>query len=320
MSNGEIVEGEDMCPRFAKMSPKGRGKFICAGLFMGQCKLIRRMVNLVDTVISEDGHFAGMFDQALWQIIALRYPELNLRVDSEMKYFQNWNDMGKEAKKKWGAETELFQDMFGVTEDEICAVTGGSYQEAGDPKRDWEWEDFAKKFGSSLLFVHFNGDAKVPLMTRCLANTLKTQTEGVEGAKWVSPDLEVVMNCDSKDDTDYGVFKKDISKRLSKHSAMKDAWYKKFPYAYNMEPCTTKDFVRTCPPDETKGQGTDPNRQGHVVFDDDKGMGAYAWHPEGPILSASRGPTEEVSSWWKNDKDALGRKEWEAEKRAAVAT
>jgi hypothetical protein len=272
MANGELVPGQDMCPRMAELSPKGPAKYICAGLFVGRCKLVRRMMNLVDSVIAEDGHFGGFFDQSVYQIMQLRYPELNMRVDSEMKYLQNWNDMGKERQKRFNAKTELFTDHFGVSgEDAICSSK-------------WHWDDFAKKFGGNLLMLHFNGDSKVPLMSRCLngANedaTLKLKTLGVVGATWVAPDLEVVMNCHPEDGATYRPYRKQIAARMAKQRAMEAQWYRKFPYAFKRGLKVNVNHKTTFPPDETKDQSG-------------KGRGAYMFDPWGPIISTARGPPE----------------------------
>jgi hypothetical protein len=85
MANDEEVRGEDMCDRMAQESPNGPAKFVCGGLYVGRCKLVRKMLNRVDDVIKQDGHKAGFFDQALYQIMQLRYKDLNIRVVSSSK-------------------------------------------------------------------------------------------------------------------------------------------------------------------------------------------------------------------------------------------
>jgi hypothetical protein len=66
------VPGDRMCAEQAALadaSAQARGevagpnKYICGGLFMGRCKLIHKMLNLVDDVIAKDGAKAGYFDQ-----------------------------------------------------------------------------------------------------------------------------------------------------------------------------------------------------------------------------------------------------------------
>ena len=80
MAAGKKVRGEDMCEAMAERST-GPSKYLCAGLFVGRCRLVRQMFNHVDDVVKQDllNVENPFFDQALYQIMMLRYPELNLQ-------------------------------------------------------------------------------------------------------------------------------------------------------------------------------------------------------------------------------------------------
>ena len=80
MAAGNKVRGEDMCEAMAERST-GPSKYLCAGLFVGRCRLVRQMFNHVDDVVKQDllNVENPFFDQALYQIMMLRYPELNLQ-------------------------------------------------------------------------------------------------------------------------------------------------------------------------------------------------------------------------------------------------
>jgi hypothetical protein len=73
MANGKKVKGEDMCPAMEALS-EGPSPYLCAGLFVGRCKLVREMLNHVDDVIKQDllNLAIPFFDQALYQIMMLR--------------------------------------------------------------------------------------------------------------------------------------------------------------------------------------------------------------------------------------------------------
>lgn len=80
------VRGELVCDKLKSLS---HGKFLCAGLYMGRCSLIRKLLNRLDDIIREDGKFGGYYDQALFQIAQFRYPDLEITVDYAHKYFKN---------------------------------------------------------------------------------------------------------------------------------------------------------------------------------------------------------------------------------------
>ena len=74
------IPGDKMCTEqaarvknsTAKTEAGGMHPYICGGLFMGRCWLIKKMLNLVDEVIAQDGGKAGYFDQALYGIMQQR--------------------------------------------------------------------------------------------------------------------------------------------------------------------------------------------------------------------------------------------------------
>ena len=216
-------------------------------------------------MIKEDGSKAGFFDQALYQIMQLRYPDLNIRVDSTMRYFQNWNAFGKEAKKAAKADKERFETMFGISEINICPY-----------RPRWSKETFVKHFGKDLVFVHFNGDAKFPLMQKCMTVLMAGHRRGL----WISPDMEIVVNvapdrgammkwahtpggCDSADRCK-GYCDKLGQLLAKREEAMAKAWYTRHPFAYRKEPCACpkSPCVMECTPDET----ADPSGAGAVAY------------------------------------------------------
>jgi hypothetical protein len=251
MASGRQVKSEDMCTRMAELAP-GPAKYVCGGLFMGRCKLVRDMLNHVDDVIKEDGSSAGLFDQALYQIMQLRYPELNIRVDSHMQYFQNWNGLGEENRKRRNATTQRFEDLFGVKEEDIC-----------NTKKKWSMADFRGKMSKDLIMVHFNGDAKIPLLTRCTHDSpyrpgiLHKAALGVHAAVFIAPDLDIVVNCldgdrvqmvNHKKNTDEmpdnpltANYRRKVGSRLERsQKVMNAAWYKKYPFAFHREHCVCR--------------------------------------------------------------------------------
>jgi hypothetical protein len=276
LNEGDEVTGEEMCPRMAALAPAGPSKYLCAGLFVGRCKLVRKMLNYVDSLIPELSDFVqdGSFDQALYQIMQLRYPELNIRVDSEMKYFQNWHALGAAQAAKEHLKEQKFKTMFGVQEDFICNVTAG-----------WKMSDFQKYFGEEFILVHFNGDAKVPLMNECirlsgLESVFQSESVKTLGATWINPDTEIVANCfDNTHAYNNNKFLAQVRERLLKlREVMEPAWYAKFPYSFKRGNCVNIDHQFSCPPDETK------DKIG-------KGLAAYFYDPYSEALDAGRGPS-----------------------------
>jgi hypothetical protein len=285
MANGEMVRGEDMCERLAQEA-SGPAKYVCGGLFVGRCKLVRKMLNRVDDVIKEDGAKAGFFDQALYQIMQLRYPDLNIRTDSHMKYFSNWNEMGAKKKKNEGAETEQFEDFFGIKEADICKFRYARRRGKRGKRElvivpEWTRADYRKYFGEDLLFVHFNGDAK-DLQLRCEAGgSLRNNTAH---GTWIAPELETVVNCVPDPSgaliaysvnpkaCDQPQFKPYCTKMKSllhrRDAAMSKAWYDMHPFSHKRDNCgcAHDPCTRTCPDDQTR----DPNGEGRA---------AYAFHP-----------------------------------------
>jgi hypothetical protein len=135
--------------------------------------------------------------------------------------------------------------MFDVQEHEICG-----------PK--WKMSDFQLRFSKDLMFVHFNGDIKEPLMNIC-KNYLSRSSRNGKDITWVNPDLELVTNCGNG--RAKGGYVRLVSDRTKQqHEAMKPAWEKRFPYAFNQDDCVKQnDFTELCPKDMTldqRGQGS----------------------------------------------------------------
>ena len=183
-----------------------------------------------------------------------------------MRFFQNWHALGEQSRKEEKNEKQRFETMYGLKEEQICKAGA------------WELSDFRKHFSKDLVFVHFNGDSKVPLMSRCIADIFRGRPS--KSAKFVVPDLDAVVNCPDGPHLRRlnTAFHRQMNARLAKqHEAMKPAWVSKFPYEFNQGPCGKgKNFKMICPPDDTL------DKKG-------KGQAAYGFDYASASLAASRG-------------------------------
>ena len=256
-----------MCKKLAEKS-SGPAKYVCGGLYVGRCSLVQKMLRLVDEVIEQDGASASFFDQALYQIMQLRYPELNIQVDSERRFLHNLQGFGDQSRKEKKATQQEYERLYNITEKEVCSV-----------KRGWtEIAKFREKMGKELMFMHFNGDSKIPVLVSCThfshyrpkqSGPFITATLGVRDAFWINPELEAVVNC--PDTPVAQVMYVDRSNTLAQHARTDDfrkkilarlklqkekmapAWYAQRPFAFNRDPCVQqRGHESTCPEDATR--------------------------------------------------------------------
>jgi hypothetical protein len=182
-----------------------------------------------------------------------------------MKYFSNWNAMGKAKKREEGADKERFEELFGIKEADICR------------NKSWTRESYRKHFGKDLMFVHFNGDAK-NLNYKCFG-TGKSLGRDEEVGVFFVPELETVVNCvpdggsllartTHPNACELPALQTYCAKMraltMRRDAAMSAAWYSKYSFSHKRDNCGCPGdpCKHECPSDQTN----DPDGEGAMAY------------------------------------------------------